>query len=402
MTEKELEKLFKTKLASGTYQFNPEAWKSMENILDQTATRGGVYYWRSAAAILIFAVLVGSLGVTWKPQSVEVYALPAVEVRPEITMDPIVSTAVTSESSELKAIEVEPPTPANPEEVTLASSSSSALITQNDPSPPVTASATTTLAMAGAPESHNKMESFPLALEPTYSESLELPVKSTYLPSNKQTLEVFTPPALEANKYRTFRQHLYLKGGTVLNESYNTGNMGVGFHLGAEYQIGLGKNFDLSAGLNYSRINKVGIHQQYDSTFYHFSSERIETEINGHQLNYLELPLSINWRFHPRHQLGLGVYGAMLLSVSESTEKRYYNQNDMTAESSSTVEGKLSPYESFDAGIGFSYFFMVDRQLELGVEFRKGWTDITKDTENVYVQEHNNINTRLSLRYRIL
>ena len=399
MTEKELEKLFKTKLGSASYEYNPAAWNAMENLLDQKATRGGPYFWRSAAAILLFGLLSASV-TFWQNNPVQditpVVSSPGTE-SPSMIESPVIS--IEEEIIPVKAISKEAKSDSYVPE---KSETQDALPTREASQPPAIPAPASPDRSAIPTTTLVENNSTGLLRDEQDIAMVDLSVKAPRMGTTSPPVGLTrTVPVLPAQK-TGIRQGLYLKGGTVLNESYNTGDMGVGFHLGFEYQLGIARNLDLIAGLNYSRINKLGIHQQYDSTFYHFSSERIETEITGRQLNYLEFPLSINWRFHPRHQIGLGGYAAVLLSVSEDVETRHYAQGHEMSVSKSVDEGKLTPYKDYDIGLGCQYFFMVDRQLELGLELRYGLTDITKDLENVYTRNHQNLNTRISLRYRLI
>lgn len=410
MTEKELEKLFKTKLGSASYDYNPAAWTAMENLLDQKATRGGAYFWRSAAAILLFGVLAASV-TFWQtgqqlPETPSAVSVPLTEpalpqqdkISQEPQADPVISSSMAGTD-----IQVSNPV-ADLEEDEGASDDAPESFAVNTPDPSAGDSGMPPESSATSSPGIISNEDGILAIreqeEESTLEGLDAKVPSFSAVTDNGNIR---PNAfkLTADKTGT-RQGLFLKGGTILNESYNTGDVGVGFHLGFEYQVGIARNLEFSAGLTYSRINKLGIHQEFDSTFYHFSSERIETEITASQLNYLEMPVSFNWRFHPRHQIGLGAYAALLISVSEDVEKRHYRQGNEMAVSRTVDEGKLSPYEDYDLGLGCNYFFMIDHQLELGLEFRYGLMDITRDLEGVYERNHQNLNTRISLRYRII
>jgi hypothetical protein len=407
MTEKELEKLFKSKLGSASYEFNPAAWSAMENLLDQKATRGGAYFWRSAAAILLFGMLAASV-TFWQtgqdlPSSPNLVA-PSTEQplqEPLETIDePTVNPDVTSSIAETEASEQQHDAAITSDEPEAEKVADEFAANSNTPSSvgPAPPQDATTPALG---ISSNELSVMAVS-QKEEQELLGLKAKTPHYSNHISAGAIQAGGILPSPRKAITRQGLYLKGGTILNEAYNTGDMGVGFHLGFEYQVGFARNLEFSAGLNYSRINKVGIHQEFDSTFYHFSSDRIETEITGRQLSYLELPVSLNWRFHPRHQIGAGAYAALMLSVSEDIEKRHYRQGTEMAVSKSVDEGKLSPYEDYDFGLGCHYFFMIDHQLELGLEFRYGLTDITRDTEGVYGRNHQNMNTRISLRYRII
>lgn len=410
MTEQELEKLFKTKLSSGNHPYNPAAWAAMENILNQKAVRGGAYFWRSAAAILAFALIIGSLKFSHSSQSPvadSVLSIEDVKHDQALPGQPV-NTKAASQTKKPAAL----PDPENTQLIAVEEDAGEDLLASTQDkseTPTISSHPSQPAAIAGSeiiPALYPAVWSAEKPVVLDYDRNsialVVLEMKKTSPDSRVSLHGLRMPVIIKQQSFRNSFQALYLKGGTVLNEAYNDRNMGVGFHIGVQYQAGLSKKVDVSAGLNYSRINKVGIHQQFDSTFYHFSSERIETEITGHQLNYLEMPLSLNWRFLPRHQIGVGAYASMLLSVSEDIEKRHYDRTGEMEVAHQSKEGKLSPYESYDLGFGLSYFYLIDRQLEIGVEIRRGLTDITKDTESVYIENHQNLNTRLSLRYRIL
>ena len=406
MTEKELEKLFKTKLGAANYEYNPAAWQAMENILDQKAPRGGGYFWRAAAAIVAFGALLASINLwqTDQPanqqlqQAVPVAAPTPENLLPTVPVSLDAADEPAPETSE-KLAGTDPSAGINND----AGSDQDAAPAADEAAPLYAVADDEPQGPAGSIDRPEDMERPNVLTNSRASAGLtQLRAKSLNNTYHLAIAEVRPAPFVPNVLRRSGRHGFYLKGGSILNEAYNTGDMGIGFHLGAEYQFNFAPGFDLSAGINFSRINRVGIHQQFDSTFYHFASERVETEITGRQLDYLEMPVSLQWRFHPRHQVGVGGYLSLLMRVSESMEKRHYAQGEELSVEEHEQDGRLSPYENYDLGLAFNYFYMVSEQLEVGLEVRRGLVDITRDTESVYTQNHQNLNTRLSLRYRIL
>ncbi|MDZ7848144.1 MAG: outer membrane beta-barrel protein [Owenweeksia sp.] len=415
MTEKELEKLFKTKLAGLQHEYNPAAWQAMEKELAQSAGATPLYYWRSVVATLLFGVVVS--GIIWLQPGVtqnrtgtstakNIWPQPLSEmVADQRTLIPFknglepkpASYKSSSDNSRPEAVHtpnanLTSVSSNNAEAPNIYTGGDSQKMDQRNTSPSAGLAQSTA---SSSPYNTSEKSMVPAKVLDTKELDLWPTAELNQAPVSAGT---FKPEVLQ----KFARKHeLLLMGGPVLNESFNNNDLGVAWQAGIVYQYRISNQWVLSAGLNYAVIDQLGVSQQIDSTFYHFGSERVEIENTGQRLEYLEMPIKISWVFNARHQFGIGAYASHLVSVSEVKETRHYQLETETNAERSVKKGPNSKYRPYDLGIGLSYYYQVNPQFSFGLDLRKGLTDITYDIGQVYQNNHQNLNTRLTLRYRL-
>lgn len=441
MTERELEKLVKNKLDNRDIPFNPENWKRMEAILDQKAAPGG-YLWSSAAAIVLFGVIVASLiyfnpGLNNPPSeglavpvreqfspSEQEELAPAKEpslgqgnalddVKPENTATNS-NMASSAESAQKASQEVgedlsrEATNSVNRTSESGKIMSSSTSVDDHSGVSNKEQTSTTAIGYNDAyasdeefSENERKVEVAPIAILTLTQKSYELPkVEETDL------VLIGRPQATEANHDlpRKMRQPsgLFATAGPAFTGSNTDNTLGVGWAVGLGYNYQLPHGFSVETGVGFSRYNNVNISNQADSTFYSFGYETVEVKENNRRLEYVEIPLRISYKFADRHQLGVGGYLGMLVNVERDVERTTYRAKGPTQVEQTRTSGYLDEFNRWDYGLNFFYRYSISRRFRVGLHLNQGLVDITHDgTAKGYQQDHKNTNTRVVLEYNL-
>lgn len=410
MTEKELEKLFRSKLDSREFEFNPANWAAMEAMLNQRRKPAGAYYWRGVAAILLFGLLMSG--------ALLFQDLPGSEVQ-----NPITHQQNTLESgNELESIERSKSAnpiqtleqKSQPDQNSANSNASQSNKVTSEPNSIIASTPDATIADADevAPKKSSDQDQLNV-VEAAYVEDdyftereTELALRSIAysapLTSPKGSLmafETFTPEALEKfHKSNTY----YLELAPVFTGSYNTNDVGIGWSAGVGMEKEISDRWTMTAGLRYSVQNGIGIENKTDSTFYNFGKETIETEVKSRRLDYVEMPLTVGYNLNGKHQLIAGGYLAYLVNVSQDVSREISQYKRETEIQTESLKGYQKDFNRLDGGIQVGYRYRLGPGLSVGLHYNYGLTDITKNTKGEYVRDHHNQNTRVVFRYSIL
>lgn len=406
MTEKELEKLFRNKLQSRDLPFNMANWKAMENLLDEKDSPTGFFYWRAVAAVLIFALLVVPI----------IYFAPAPQVLEAKNFDMAGSEGKWQAPAKLQ----EGPTQNNGSVFRNSIATEEELLRENTEDVPgrVASRPVKENGMPGTTPSPQSASAryaaadfeAPAGIDQNAALSGEnesyvwLKAKSIGVMQgesqlmSKKTLAHFSPEAF--GKFQ--KQHeWWATAGTVMSNSHSSATPGLGWYAGFAYQFRLSEKWLLNTGLDYSRQNRLGITQVSDSTFYHFGQERVTTEDKSERLEYLTLPLHASFQPGARHEFGAGGYAARLLRVSQVVERTSVHSQKPAETEVATLSDFDDRFEEFDFGLDVFYRYHFSPWLSVGVQVRQGLTDITRDVNEEFSENHQNLNTRITLRYRI-
>lgn len=407
MTEKELEKLFKSKLDNREFAFNPANWEAMEAILDSEPKPAGAFYWRSVLAVLLFGVAVWST-IALSPVGEEPTMVDHTE---QVPLQSEVSVQEQAESDNEPAnkvqfkVETEQPEKvegSQPSEQVVAASSNAVqapMVVESDeqeflPSNQVTSQAEV-----------SKSQDLDITQEGNV-EILSLEHKSYMLNNNvPQSLVNFSSgPHFSTESFKKYdtKSALYLEVAPIFSGSYNANNIGVGWKAGIGWQTAIGQRFQFNVGLGYMVQNGVGIQNNSDSVFYNFGKEVVETEIRDNRLDYVELPVSIGYKVNDRNMIQVGMYAGYLVNVSRDVNKEISRFKSETEYESAQVSGYQKEFRRMDYGLEFGYRYRLTPALSVGLHYNLGLIDITKNTQGDYLQRHTNQNTRVVFRYSIL
>lgn len=416
-----MEKLFNSKLNNREFAFNPANWERMEAILDQKAAVGRGYFWRSAAAIVLFGVIVASIiyvnpgtisqydGITGPDFTPKGMEFPNFErgAAPPASSANADMVAFEGEHETNNTFEVYGSAGANAQNTNPGSIYSTG---QNTPATIAKASDNTggtneisgQGALSNKPGPANEINEFanPISFIELSSKGYVLPELAALNFSLKE--DDFTgydqPVPLQPNK---FTSGLFLNIGPVFTGSNTYNTLGTGFIAGVGYRKALNYGLGVETGLNYFVLNNVNIQSKSDSVFYKFGRERVETEELNSRLDYLEIPLNLTYRVAPKHQLGVGGYAATLLNVERDITKTTYTPKSGTIVEDDKASGYLDEFNRFDFGVSAFYRYSVSSRLNIGLHFKQGLVDITHDVAEGYAQQHTNFNTRIVLEYSL-
>lgn len=426
MTEKEIEKLFKSKLDNRELAFNPANWQRMEAILDQKVAAAGTYYWRTAAAILVFGAVV-AMAILTSPGSGN-SALDAIS-GPDLILDDktwptqINSNAIVGEETEQQ------PNHSDEEKDALQNGNSGSVVSRSvlDPSSlhnsesgqegtgALSEVSGLTLQQAGANRKAADIERTTLPesstapnIEKEENSFVHLKFKSySWPPVALSALPLKEDIVGRAGFYsekggiKVSRQDLYINLGPVLGGPGVANSRATGILAGLGYRYTLSQGFGIETGLNYYYINNVDITSKSDSVFYRFGRERVETEEVNRRLDYVEIPFSVTYTFAGRHSLGVGGYASVLLNVQRSITKVSHAPKSSARVEDSRQSGYLDEFNRYDVGLSAFYRYSITQRLNVGLHVKRGMVDITHDIKEGYTHDHTNFNTRLLIEYSL-
>jgi hypothetical protein len=405
MSKEELSSLFSKKFGAQTFGFNPANWQKMEAILDANAKKPLLYFWRSAAAILLFAL--GSLGfhfselprttnlspqetISSSPLLSEPAILPTLE---SPTMSGLGSSGLKDQSIATKGTTVSATPPVIPPVNNAAGGSN-----LNQPG----------ASQLGAPLALVE-PSFPLAFtskninltaKPWRSFGFEGPRLTVLEPSpaDQNTL------AASTKKPVPYIPVVYTKlsvvGGPSINPGYN-GRFGSGFSAGLDYEYGFNERSSLSVGLLFNYGGDMGIESLSDSTFFGLTRTEVQTHSHYKNISALRVPLSFNFKVSPKHSFSVGAYADAIVAVRlEEQKTTTIFKQDPKVENKSGLAPKNS-FASFSGGAQLGYTYHYTEYLSIGVSYQYGMGDLSNDAHQNLSKHHQTSQTNLALKYSI-
>lgn len=401
MTEKELEKLFKSKLDNREFAFNPANWEAMEAMLDTQPQPAGAFYWRSVAAVLLFAVGVWSL-ITFTDVAGPQHNIAHQEKSQlENNTNGNVGTIGTEIQTENQDQNVdEGGVPHEVEKVIIEenfpSEENNAQIATSEPkSSKVQRFKESIISEVGkvAPQNFSALD----LKEINYQYNLEAPQGAT----RSSGLSIVSWNNESLKKFEQ-KKSFYLEVAPVFTGSQNANNVGFGWEAGIGFQQEFENRFVVSAGLNYLVISGVNISNKSDSVFYNFGREVVQTEEINKRLDYIEVPVSIGYKLNEKHSLHLGAYAGFLVSVSQEVNKETSGFKTETKTETLENSGYQEGFNRWDAGVSFGYRYRLNPSLSVGLHYNLGLKDITNDASGGdYQLTHTNQSTRVIFRYSL-
>jgi hypothetical protein len=406
MSKEELSSLFNKKFGAQNFGYNPSNWQRMEAILDAKAKKPLLYFWRSAAAILLFAI--GALGFHFT----ELYQTNTFSPQETISSSP--QLAEPSTLGTPKAI-----VPEDPQSSALGDEIIAAQGTPVSTAPPIVppVSAATfnsspkaqpNASLLGAPialakasfSAALKLENSNLTTRPWITLGFENPT-FTLLDSplaDEAIIEIIT------KKPTNFTPVAYTKlsvtGGPSINPGYN-GSLGSGFSAGLDLELGLSNRSSLSAGLLFNYGGDMGIESLSDSTFFGLARTDVETYSHYKNISAIRIPLSFNFHLSPKHSISAGAYADAIVAVRMEEQKTTtIFKQDPKVENTSGLAPKNS-FASFSGGTQFAYTYHYSEQLTIGISYQYGLGDLSNDEHQNLSKHHQTSQTNLVLKYSI-
>tara|TARA_R110000868_G_scaffold359785_3_gene621688 strand:- start:643 stop:2133 length:1491 start_codon:yes stop_codon:yes gene_type:complete len=416
MSQEEMKNLFQTKLQSQNFKFNPANWERMEAILNSKAKKTLFYFWRSAAAIFIFAASVLAFNYTQQAP------LTISPTQQSISLSPKQNTpAVVSPKTELPA-NLSPASSNKAEDI-----ASTNLLPNSTPAKTPVASPT----MAILPPSNNNtsesLASLAAAAFPTNSVSPftgDALQEETLLANNaginsrdwrdlsidpvrmslaeQATNNAFTvaaPPSKEVYVPMNYSK-ISLQGGPSINPAYN-GSTGTGFFAGLEYEYGFNERISISAGLIYNYGGDMGIESISDSTFFGLARTDVETHSHYKNMSALRMPISFNVKFNPKHSFSVGAYADVVIAVSMDQQKTttIFKQDPKVEKMSGQAPD--NSFTNYSGGLHLAYTYQYSKHLSIGLSQQYGLVDLSNDHQQNFSKHHQTSQTNLVLKYSI-
>ena len=194
-------------------------------------------------------------------------------------------------------------------------------------------------------------------------------------------------------------------GGVNLAQGYAggdaSGSSNGNLFGGISYNYFLAPKWVIHADLLYQSRKGVGTSKVLAAKTYHFGSASDVLTMHNKTMNYLELPVSIGYRFARDWQVTAGTSVSYLLACDNEMVHEHHG----TFDSWTTTESETSRPEgmqSIDVALSAGLVYEVLPQLELGTRLNYGLMDVT---DNEYFQQDitdNNVQLRFHIAYRFL
>jgi len=407
MTQEEVKKLFETKLQSQSFKFNPANWERMEAILDGSPKKGLLYFWRSVAAIFLFAATAIAFQFNDQAQLFSPNSIENISASPKETSSQ--PKTLAPEQTQVVAPKAQPQVPVKEQ---VSSASQGAINTPpSAPTNKLIASSQTPSSATNAVLSNDAYLD-----ENSNEEALVLGDNASLsqrnwkdLPAIKSVLAFRKPPGLSSkadivpkktNYVPVSYSKISLQAGPSVNPAYN-GSTGTGFFAGLEYEYGFNDRLSLSAGLTYNYGGDMGIESISDSTFFGLARTDVETHSHYKNMTALRMPISLNIKFSPKHSFSLGAYADAIIAMSMDQQKTttIFKQDPKVEKMSGSAP--KSSFASFSGGANFAYTYQYSDRFSIGLSQQYGFVDLTNDQKQNFKKHHQTSQTNLVLKFSI-
>ncbi|EJF54037.1 hypothetical protein SapgrDRAFT_2371 [Saprospira grandis DSM 2844] len=175
----------------------------------------------------------------------------------------------------------------------------------------------------------------------------------------------------------------YHKGGKKLQLSANLGlnaqAKALGVQLGLQLQQELDDQFSLEMGLQYKNMQQLG--NRSEMAMLEWNGELQEEQIQAiKRLEFLELPILLNYKLLPKHQLQMGAKVSYLLPVQMTNGQRTADDLGFNSWSSAVVLG---------------YHYQLNEQLKLGVQCNLAFANLAKNSRQKAHQANQEVSAQL-------
>ena len=389
MTEKELHKLFKDKLARREFDFNPANWSAMEEMLDGGKSRMG-FFVRTARAIVAFGVIAALLSIFW-PQ------------RAQESIIHIPRKSISSGLGDAPYTERNALTPGHFYSAA-AGQSTKEEVTNLAQSAAVSGKQTKAIGGEGGNTTNDALPNPAHQAHPVMTKNKSLPGRFT-LNATRHGLQPFNfyaaaDKASAASVNYVPGGHLLLTGGAGFHTSFGD-KPGVNWNIGVLYQWKLGRQFSLATGVEFEQNRNLGIQTRHDSTFFSFGREEVQVHTSYQTINTLRIPLQAEYSLAGGQSFSLGAYTQATITVQKEVQREVF-----PFKRAPYVENKQSnryreEINRMQYGITAGYMHKLSERLQLRLRIDYGLADITNDEFEELKGNHQIIKTNLGLRYMI-
>lgn len=448
MSDKGLDEFFRKKLTNREFEFNAANWEAMEAMLDADK-KPALFYWWTSAAVVLFGLMTAGIALFQNPilnEGVQPVSTTIETETPSVqtksndldlkTLDTEGDVVSNSETSEIPTVQ----TQTNKEDLNVLDTEGDLVSNSVDDE-----RSSDNLSNSGPSYSQNPQQ------KDTEGDKLKTTINSTgngartiFNQDGNQTAgfvnsattvqaqdQKFTAlsfinlldrpipelnysistqgndPILPSQEFpgeaiRKFqKQHEFsMLAGIGAAPSFNNGSASTDWLIGLNYEYRFSFNWSVNAALSYTAKMSPGIVHNSDSIFHSFSPERVITKTEETRLDYLEMPIQFTRSFNSKHQLGFGVYSAVLFNIQTDVNRTNITIKE-TKQADFTESGLSENFRVLDYGLTGSYSYQFNPLLNLGFQFKYGLSDITVNNTQELSGYHRNISSRLILRYRL-
>ena len=418
MTNKELEKLFQSKLGSRKVDFNPSSWEGMERLLDSKMPIRP-WYLPFAAWIkgLTAAMIIGFAAyfIIGKPFDGYTKAGAPSEV---INLNSPDNSASNTRSSQFERVNSTNQSASygnsrfsNPSKIQGASKSTNgfnngsnangyAYVDGNGPGKKTKRKdrKRNRQKLNTIPSTEDRfVQSDQLNTKPTPVLEFDYAELSLVMGAENQNQKSFKKDASSSSPLKFGATFSAIASRDLLPQAEGTLNTGLkpAFAFGLVLAQPLDENWGISAGLNY-KWQKANTSNTTHEVNYSFGEEHIYTTLNYRSINNIEIPVSAFYRFADRHQINFGLYASYLWAANVK-----YNIETIKSFGSEKESGQLfnNSYikDVWDYGVTAGYYYSINSKFQVGVDSWFGLTPLQYSPD--YDLKANNFQLRFSLNY---
>lgn len=192
-------------------------------------------------------------------------------------------------------------------------------------------------------------------------------------------------------------------GGNILQnwtDNNSTNGFGLSPTFGFNYSYDLWKdNLSLKTGLQYANRQSLKNSFNQNSTTYSFGYTRQNTIVETKKLNFIEIPVVLNYKIKSKHEFSTGIIFSQLTSAKSKVEIFEENSLGAVKTENKTQFLKADGYRSEDLALVFGYHYYIKNNLSVNLNFRYGLRDMT---DNNYFQNetfNRTLGTQLTIEF---
>jgi hypothetical protein len=397
MNWNEIDNIFKDGLYNHKVPFNESSWQKMESMLPSEKASKRIIYWPAAAIFSAISIgLAAIVFIAW-PLSTHQYV-----ERNETLFEEYAKQRKVAIDEMIREIILA-------EQVAENKKSTSVIIRQNnDEVLHVTNTSKTTVSSAQA-QNNNLIASvsskahgldFQL-IEPSLFMGFkdEIDLNTMNVGGDIIYLKEFKTP-------KARRKHsVGFVGGINFSKGFASGsqadNFGVNPYGGVFYQHYFSKRWSLYSAIQYQARNAIGTSKVISTTTnYNFGKEQNTLRIQNRTLNYLELPILVNYRLSSAMHIVAGASLAYVVNGSSEIHHDFSNEFETWTKTERSF-GHLEGVNRFDAAIQAGVEYEFTQKLAIGGLLHYGLVNVLDNAHFNKTLNDQNLMFRVSAKYHL-
>ncbi|MEL6695733.1 MAG: hypothetical protein AAFP89_05805 [Bacteroidota bacterium] len=218
------------------------------------------------------------------------------------------------------------------------------------------------------------------------------------MPKLSRSYGTFTP----FRKVQLRLKAIFALSETRLSESnesvlHRQNRLGVGLTL----PLGNSRKWNIMTGLEYETLPLSGLQVDSIGTVYDFASQSTQIQWEPQRASRLHVPLHIQRRLFPGHQVTIGVGIHYLLGTKGQFTQNVQRQGGEVVSESQTLSGITYGLRQWDVSPQIGYEIQVANNVHIGLQYQWGMVDFTQD--QIWKQEQKDRWRQLqfTLNYRL-